>query len=922
MAQKVNIATLELDVNDFISEAQKAKFEIDKLSEANKQLKKDGKASSREFVENEAALKGLRKTYRDNVTAANALDTAQTNLTEATKLEGKSIQEVRDERAKLTKIVNQVRGSTEKDIETRNRLNAVIDLQTEYIRENSAEYNDSKDRVGEYRQAIEDTILSNTKLGGVINQLKGYQQQLNSVYSAAAKTINVQKVSTEGLTGVQKAQAVATNAGTKAMKIFKLALASTGIGLIVVALGSLVTYLSTTQKGMDAVSRVLEPLKALFSATLGVIQDFGKVIFEAFSDPKKAVIDLWDAIKTNIVNRIEGVGDAFKALGKIISSGFTEGYEDLANATLKATTGVEDLTGKIVGAGKAVSNFLGDAVSKGSRIDALQKEIERNANNLIVLESEYEKQIKKSNMIAEDQTRSQKEREEAAKRSIELSKELLGERQKQIDKEIELKELQNSLNDTNLEDERELNELIAKRNKAETQALELQTTQQNKLNTIRQQQAAALDKETQAAIKRSQEELALYIQQQGEKARTMQEELELARDISEKKKEILKQQLESNKISEIAYQTELLAIKQDLAKKEADIAISNANKQVEIYRKSLEQRKQDNAFFSQEEYNRQVEENARLQMLEQQAALTKLENGKINQEEYNAAIDLINEENRIKNEELKAQREDAQKEKDLIDLENKRIADDENIQYNFAKQQEALEAERLAEVENAKSTGADVDLINQKYAKLEKDLREQVTANKIQLASQGLNNLSEILGKESKAGKAVAVAQTTIDTYQAATAAYKAMAGITAVGPALGALAAGAAVASGMANVKKITSTKTPTTPKAERGMLIRGRSHAQGGTLIEAEDNESIINKNSTQRFKPLLSAINQAGGGVSFGSSQATTQLQNQIINYSRLENSFKSALSEMPAPRLALDEFNDAQNNYTNITEHANI
>ena len=48
-----------------------------------------------------------------------------------------------------------------------------------------------------------------------------------------------------------------------------------------------------------------------------------------------------------------------------------------------------------------------------------------------------------------------------------------------------------------------------------------------------------------------------------------------------------------------------------------------------------------------------------------------------------------------------------------------------------------------------------------------------------------------------------------IDTYAAANAAYKAMAGIPFAGPVLGATAAVAAIAAGIANVKQILSVKT-----------------------------------------------------------------------------------------------------------------
>lgn len=54
--------------------------------------------------------------------------------------------------------------------------------------------------------------------------------------------------------------------------------------------------------------------------------------------------------------------------------------------------------------------------------------------------------------------------------------------------------------------------------------------------------------------------------------------------------------------------------------------------------------------------------------------------------------------------------------------------------------------------------------------------------------------------------------------------------------------------------------------PKAARGRKIKGKSHAQGGELVVAEDGEIIMNKRSVAMFEPLLSEISMAGGGIPF--------------------------------------------------------
>ncbi|MBQ5904219.1 MAG: hypothetical protein IIW89_07820, partial [Alistipes sp.] len=104
---------------------------------------------------------------------------------------------------------------------------------------------------------------------------------------------------------------------------------------------------------------------------------------------------------------------------------------------------------------------------------------------------------------------------------------------------------------------------------------------------------------------------------------------------------------------------------------------------------------------------------------------------------------------------------------------------------------------------------------------LDRDLKERKSKEDLEKAKQALqknglavaaniaDSVAGIVGKETALGKAMAVASTTISTYQSATEAYKSMAGIPIVGPALGAAAAAAAVVSGIANVKSILAVKT-----------------------------------------------------------------------------------------------------------------
>ena len=107
----------------------------------------------------------------------------------------------------------------------------------------------------------------------------------------------------QALATAQATYTTVTKGATSATKLFKIALISTGIGAVVVLVGSLVAAFLSTQRGMDAVNKVLKPLTFAFQRILGVFQkvataladlDFAKALreFKLFgSEIKKGTED-------------------------------------------------------------------------------------------------------------------------------------------------------------------------------------------------------------------------------------------------------------------------------------------------------------------------------------------------------------------------------------------------------------------------------------------------------------------------------------------------------------------------------------------------------------------------------------------------------------------------------------------------------
>lgn len=315
----------------------------------------------------------------------------------------------------------------------------------------------------------------------------------------------------------------------------------------------------------------------------------------------------------------------------------------------------------------------------------------------------------------------------------------------------------------------------------------------------------------------------------------------------------------------------------------------------------------------------------------------RLANKVISEQQYNDELAKIDEANNASKNALKTERDEADKAKQATDLANKRAADVENHDYDLQYQLDNINALRAQELEEANKTGADKSLIEAKYNKLEVETKKAVMDNKLSLANSTFGSMATLLGKESAAGKAMAVAQATIDTYKSAVSAYSSMSGIPVVGPALSAVAAAAAVAAGIANVKKITATKEPKTPKAAKGALfnIGGNRHSNGGTMFtgadgtrfEAEQGEliGVMNRNAAAHFMAFNNAFPAGGSSAPnyFASGGIVSREMAQPgLNIDELAAKIAVANAAIPAPVVAVQDIISQGNSYVRVRDAANF
>lgn len=126
-------------------------------------------------------------------------------------------------------------------------------------------------------------------------------------------------------------------------------------------------------------------------------------------------------------------------------------------------------------------------------------------------------------------------------------------------------------------------------------------------------------------------------------------------------------------------------------------------------------------------------------------------------------------------------------------------------------------------------------------------------------------------------------------------------------------------VLTGITGAAQLATVMATPIPKASRGMLLKGNSHAQGGTLIEAEGGEAIINKRSTMMYTPLLSAINQAGGGVAFDGGYAMRNLAGGGLSTKDVDRMIKAI--EGQKIYVAVEDIRDEDKRFADIQSRGN-
>ena len=605
----------------------------------------------------------------------------------------------------------------------------------------------------------EDLQKSILKVQGAIAIANGVQQIANLLLEES-------KIKTLVLTNVQAAYGLVVGTTTGALKVFRLALAATGIGLLVLGVIALIqnfdkvkAALSNAIPGFKEVTQAIGSVIDTIKEFVGVSDEADKAA-SAFESAAKKQSKAADAA----VERIQRQIDIEKSAGNSTVELEIQREQAVINANraiiadyVKKAGTISSLSEEEKLKAKEVNDAAVKAVQDASaKIIIIRNGVEREAAEKA--EEAAKKRAEAEKKAAEDVA---KARENLAKLELETLQNQLDEREKILNESnTKIADLEKAFNEAkfagNLVEEKKLSDAIAAIK--ETATKQIADIDQKALDEKAAKEKEAADKAKEAAEKAAEERSKLFIA-------GIDDQINQVKTL-----EIIEGSSLERRIKLIELESKI-RIEQAQGSASA-IALINAETEEAI----REERK------------------------------------KTTQQTIDDAFEIADETLKVLN--------------SILDL------------------QRQVSANRIADIENTKT--AEIDAINQST-----DLEIDKVRQREAATLRANKRIAEEKTKQAKRDKALAIFEATINTASA----------IIKTGAQLGYPAAiPFQVAAGIVGALQIATIAAQPIPKFKKGGEVGGRSHEAGGTLIEAEKGEFVVNKSSVARHRDALDAMNRS--------------------------------------------------------------
>ena len=883
MADKVEkILDIKVNYNEAIKAIAEYQTKIDKAKEAEAKLKEQLKAGDikrQQYNEEMAASKAYINDCNDSI---RIITKTMQNQLKQEKAQENSLVSLRAKLSNLTAeydALSEAERNAATGIKLRDKINEVTDALKDAEEETQRYYRN----VGNYKEAIMEAANANipfvqqinvmvTSLGGVRNYLSGVKTEMLTVSTT-------------------------TTGWIKVLKLLKVALLGTGIGVLMVALGSLVSWFTKTQKGVEAANKIMGAL----GATVNVL------------------IDRAGKLGSALVNLFTG---NFKQAGNDAKSIFAGIGDEIVNETKQAWKLAEVLN-----------------------------EIDKREVMLSMSRAANRAEIEKLKKAADDQTLSTQERIKAAEKAAAMEKEdlkiqtdlakarianMLG--YTKVTKEA-LKTIEDmqkgaitadeaigkiGISESTIDDLRKLSEEVNRLSELEESSYTRQTEQQNTLNSIRQEGAdkAKEAKQTELeAVRAAEDAMLALVKDKREQARK-EIELNYSRQIEDLQISLKQEENLTAKARE-AINAKIKALEQQKSMELSKLSDEELKKELENRLKMISLQLESVKEGSEQEYQLKIQQ---LQA-QQEAELTSTEQTEemklAIKAKYNTKIDelatvheqdIINKQQeamRIRFETEIAQAYDNEEEILRIRMEQKK-AELDSLQQMEGESIEAFNLRKL-EAQNA-------------YLESKKELSDkeiEIETKKTEALSALAGNLSNLINQAAgdneemaRLAKVLAIAEIAIAQGVAIAQAVKTATSSSATW--IDMLVAIGTVVSAVTAVMG-TAMKSVKSAKFAEGGLVTGPGTGTSDSIpAQLSNGESVITAKATSMFAPILSSFNMMGGGVPIN----VTATNNQTLGEDMLARAVAKGMMMAPAPVVSVEEFTSVANRIKYIEESGSL
>ena len=354
--------------------------------------------------------------------------------------------------------------------------------------------------------AIEKTINLNVDSKKATKGLKDLEKGIDGVNKEVQETSK----STQAMSGtldkatggaVSKFTAFkgAIGSVTTGFKSLRVAIISTGIGALLIAVTALGQAFTRSEEGQNKFAKILGVIGSVTGNLLDLLADLGENIISVFENPKQAITDFANLIKDNIVTRFEGLINLIPNLGRAVEQLFKGNFKEAgkiaADSVGKVVLGVDSVTDSVDNAINSVKEFgkeISDDAAAAAKIADQRANAEKKARDLIVERAEAERKIAelREKAVNKDKFTAQ-ERIKFLEEAGKVSDELAAKEVEVAKLRLEAKQTENALTKSNKDDLNEAAQLEANVIQLETQRLNLQKRLSTELLTSRREEAAA-----------------------------------------------------------------------------------------------------------------------------------------------------------------------------------------------------------------------------------------------------------------------------------------------------------------------------------------------------------------------------------------------------------------------------------------------